>query len=198
MGHRENHTLDKMVEEKNEKKIEREYIIPLKVKWERVPRYKRANKAVRTIKEFLARHMKVKDRDLKKIKINKYLNEMLWSRGIKKPPIRIKVKAVKEGEIVLVDAVNINEKLKFKKTREERMEKRFSEEAEKKITRKEAEKPEEKELPEEKKTEEEKEKKAAVVEAGIEMEKAAAKQAKHQAKGNAKQPKHQPRMALQK
>src|SRR3989338_1049701 len=196
MGHRENHTLDKMVEEKNEKKIEREYIIPLKVKWERVPRYKRANKAVRTIKEFLARHMKVKDRDLKKIKINKYLNEMLWSRGIKKPPIRIKVKAVKEGEIVLVDAVNINEKLKFKKTREERMEKRFSEEAEKKITRKEAEKPEEKELPEEKKTEEEKEKKAAVVEAGIEMEKAAAKQAKHQAKGNAKQPKHQPRMAL--
>ena len=198
MGHRENHTLDKMVEEKNEKKIEREYIIPLKVKWERVPRYKRANKAVRTIKEFLARHMKVKDRDLKKIKINKYLNEMLWSRGIKKPPIRIKVKAVKEGEIVLVDAVNINEKLKFKKTREERMEKRFSEEAEKKITRKEAEKPEEKELPEEKKTEEEKEKKAAVVEAGIEMEKAAAKQAKHQAKGNAKQPKHQQRMALQK
>jgi len=40
--------------------------------------------------------MKIKNRDLKKIKIDKYLNEQMWFRGIKKPPVKIKVKAVKE------------------------------------------------------------------------------------------------------
>ena len=45
---------------------------------------------------------------------------------------------------------------------------------------------------------EESEKKASVVEAGKEMEKAAAKQAKHFAVGKIKQPKHQHRKALQK
>ena len=55
--------------------------------------------------------------------------------------------------------------------------------------------------PEEKKEEEikeEREKKAAVVEAGKEMEKAARKMAKHEVKGTKNQPKRQQRMALQK
>ncbi len=81
-------------------KLEREYVIPLRNKWKRVPRYKRANKAVKAIKEFLAKHMKIRDRDLKKIKIDRYLNEEIWFRGIRKPPSRIKVKAVKENDVV--------------------------------------------------------------------------------------------------
>ena len=39
--------------------LEREYIVPLKRGSLKVPRYKRAKKAVKTLKEFLAKHMKV-------------------------------------------------------------------------------------------------------------------------------------------
>ena len=179
---------------KNE--FEREYIIPLRRNWMKVPVYKRANKAVKTIKEFLVRHMKVRDRDLNKIKIDKFTNEMIWSRGIKRPPFKIKVRARKEGDIIRVEAVELPEILKFKKGRLEKREKKAEEVAEKK---KPETKPEEK--PEEQQTEEqkteEKEKKAAVVESGQEMEKAAAKKMKHQTKMS-KQPKRQRRMALEK
>ena len=60
----------KKTEPKTEK-IEREYIIPLRARGKAVPRYKKTPKAIKTIKEFLARHMKIKDRDLSKIKIDK-------------------------------------------------------------------------------------------------------------------------------
>ena len=101
-------------------KIEREYVIPLREKVRVVPRYKKTNKAVKTVKEFLARHMKIYDRDLNKIKLDKYLNEALWTRGIRKPPHKIKVKAIKEGDIVRVELAEFSDKLKFKKAREEK------------------------------------------------------------------------------
>src|SRR3989344_1778138 len=113
-------------------KIEREYVIPLRVEWRKVPRYKRANKAVRAIREFLVQHMKVYDRDLKKIKIDRYLNEAVWFRGIKKPPAKIKVLAVRDRENVKVELVNYTEKLKFKKDREEKKIKGAEEAKEKK------------------------------------------------------------------
>lgn len=184
---------EKKTESKGEK-LEREYTIPLRNKWKRVPSYKRANKAVKAIKEFLARHMKVRDRDLNKIKIDKYLNEEIWFKGIKNPPARIKVKAIKEGDIVRVELLEMPEKLKFKKLSEEKREKSAVEKAKSKETP--SEKKEEAEDKEEKK-EESDEKKAAVVEAGAKMEKDIAKKAKHQTK-QSKQPKHQFRKALQK
>src|SRR3989344_4558909 len=49
--------------------LEREYIIPLRRTWLKVPEYKRGKKAVKAIKLFLVRHMKVYDRDIRKIKI---------------------------------------------------------------------------------------------------------------------------------
>jgi large subunit ribosomal protein L31e len=185
----------KKTETKTEK-LEREYVIPLRNKWKRVPRYKRANKAIKAIKEFVAKHMKIRDRDLKKIKVDKYLNEEVWFRGIKKPPARIKVKAVKEGEIVTVELFEMHKNLKFKKAREEKREKKSIEIAEGKA--KKEEKPEEKvEEKTEEKKEEEKEKKAAVVEAGQKMEKESAKKVKHQTK-QSKQPKRQQRKTLAK
>ncbi len=184
----------KKTETKTEK-IEREYTIPLREKCRSVPRYKKANKAIKTIKEFVAKHMKIYDRDLRKIKVDRYLNEMVWFRGIRKPPAKIKVKVVKEGDIVRVEAVDILENIKFKKAKEEKREKEASEVEEKK---KPEEKPEEVKKEDEEKKEEEKEKKAAVVEAGKQIEKTAARQAKHMKGGKTKQPKHQRRMALQK
>jgi len=131
------------------KKIEREYIIPLRYKGRAVPCYKKTPKAIKTIKEYLVKHMKVKDKDLRKIKIDKYLNEQMWFRGIKKPPVKIKVKAVKEGDVVRVRLVDYPDKLKFKKLREEKKEKAAEEVGKKK-------KQEKKEKVEDVQTEEEK------------------------------------------
>jgi len=117
--------------ENNANKVEREYVIPLRAEWSKVQSYKRANKAVKAIKKFLVRHMKIRDRDLRKIKIDKYLNEEVWHRGIKSPPIRIKVKARMDGENVIVELANPHEKLKFKKAREEKKEKKGAEAHEK-------------------------------------------------------------------
>ena len=180
-------------------KIEREYIIPLRRRFQHVPRYKKTPKAVKTIKEFLVKHMKVYDRDLKKIKIDKYLNEALWFRGIKNPPHKIKVKAIKEGEIVRVELVDFSDKLKFKKLRHEKIEKK----AEKGIQKKKSLMQKAKEgLKPEVKTEEEKveekEKVKAGAEATKELEKQQAKKIKHSTGGKAKQKTQPVRKALAK
>lgn len=171
--------------EKDTNKIEREYVIPLREKIRVVARYKKTNKAVKTIKEFLVRHMKIYDRDLNKIKIDKYLNEFLWHRGIRNPPHKIKVKVIKELDagIIKVELAEMPEKLKFKKAREEKREIKAQESLKKKpkiAPEKEAGQPKEKET---EKTEEEKkeeqEKKAAVVESEKMLEKELAKKQKH-------------------
>lgn len=179
--------------------LEREYIIPLRAKRMHVPRYKKTPKSIKTIKEFLARHMKIYDRDLKKIKIDRYLNEFLWERGIKHPVHKIKVKAIKESDgenfIVKVELVDYPKNLKFKKIREEKIEKSGEEKA-KKHEEKKKEEQAKNEISEEKK--EEKEKKSAVVEAGKEIEKQEHKKEKHETKLDSKKPKHQQRTALKK
>ena len=136
--------------------------------------------------------MKIRDRDLNKIKIDKYLNEFVWARGIKHPPAKVKVRARMDGEVVRVELADMTEHLKFKKARLAKRDTKVKPVGHKKA---EVEKPEQK-TEEEKK--EEKEKKSAVVEAGQAMEKAAAKQQKKQTKLS-KQPKAQPRrMSLEK
>lgn len=188
------------IEEKKEEG--REYIIPLRKFWGKTARYKRANKAVKGVKRFLVRHMKIYDRDLSKIKIDKYLNEFIWARGIKKPPAKIKVRAIKKGDIVMVELAELPDKLKFKKARLEKREKKAAELGVKKkklVDRlkegvaKES-KPSEK-TEEEKK--EEKEKQAAVGVAAQAQAKKAAKKTKHETKVS-KQPKRQVRQALAK
>lgn len=73
------------------------YIIPLR-ETKIVPRWKRANKAMSIIKQYLCKHMKV---DIQKVKIDKTINEKVWEHGIEKPPLKIKIRAVKysDGEI---------------------------------------------------------------------------------------------------
>ena len=180
---------------------EKEYVIPLRRSCGKVPRYKKANKAIRTIKEFLVQHMKIRYRDLNKIRLDRYVNEFVWAGGIKKPPVRIKIRAFKEGDIVRVELSELPKKLKFKKLRIERKEQELTEIIKKKKSEEEKEaeeekKPEETEKEEEKKKEAE-EKKSAVVETGIKEAKEIARRTKSQTKIQ-KQPKHQKRMTLQK
>ena len=181
-----------MAEEKTDKIIlEREYIVPLRKKFSNTPQYKRTPKAIKALKQFIAKHMKVEDRDLRKVKIDGLVNHEMWFHGIKRPLNKIKVKAKKfESGIVSVELVDIPQILKFKIEREKKRLETGVKAEEKK--------PEEKK---EKKTEEEKkvveEKQDAVKESGQKQADKQAKQMKHEARTK-QGPKHQRRMALQK
>src|SRR3989344_2502642 len=93
--------------------LEREYTIPLRKEWTKVPSYKRTAKSVKAIKEFIAKHMKVPNRDLDKVKIDSYLNNEVWYRGGGTPPARVTVKAIKSGDEVRVTFVTDPERVKF-------------------------------------------------------------------------------------
>jgi len=74
---------------------EREYTIPLRRAWI-APRWKRTPRAVRIVRAFIQRHMKPE-----RVVISPELNELMWSRGIKKPPRRVRVRAVKDEDGVV-------------------------------------------------------------------------------------------------
>ena len=71
--------------------IERIMVIPLR-KAKMAPRTRRTNRAVKEVRIFAARHMKA---DIEKIWIDASVNEKLWANGIRNPPNKITVKAVK-------------------------------------------------------------------------------------------------------
>lgn len=73
---------------------ERIYMVPLGRAWIR-PRTKRAPRAIRLLKEFIERHMKIEEDS---IKISNEVNEKIWSRGIQKPPRKIKVRVTKDKD----------------------------------------------------------------------------------------------------
>ncbi len=77
------------------------YTIPLDT--DGYPRWKKSNLAVKIIRQYLSRHMKV---DEDKVKINGTLNEAVWAHGIRKPPRKIRVKAVKTEDGVEADVVS--------------------------------------------------------------------------------------------
>ena len=83
---------------------ERFYTIPLGRVWIS-QRKKRAPKAMRQIKRFVKKHMKIRDEDTdaeaEKLVISNEVNEKIWSRGIEKPPRKIMVRAVKDEEGVV-------------------------------------------------------------------------------------------------
>jgi len=154
--------------EKEEKIIlEREYNIPLRKEWLKVPRYRRAKKAIKAIREFLARHMRA---DFEKIKVGRWLNEEMWKHGIKRPPHHIKIKATKDDEgIVKVELTKLpkealEEAKREEKAKEEKKGKEKKEgEKEKAEEKKEEEKAEEKEKVEEEKEEKEKKEKEKIL-----------------------------------
>jgi large subunit ribosomal protein L31e len=70
---------------------ERVYTIPLGIV-KSVPIYRRSNRAMTEVRKYLARHMKT---TVENIKIDTGLNEVIWARGDMKPPLRVRVRAVK-------------------------------------------------------------------------------------------------------
>ena len=85
-------------EEEIEVVEEKIYTIPLRHVWVVTPRGKRAPRAVRDVRDFVARHMKAEE-----VAMSNEVNAALWARSINKPPRRITVRAVKdkEGKVIV-------------------------------------------------------------------------------------------------
>jgi len=71
----------------------KEMTIPLRAAWN-VPRTKRANRAMAEIKRHVAQHMKIQEDE--DIWIDQAVNEAIWSRGMQKPPRRIRIVCTRE------------------------------------------------------------------------------------------------------
>ncbi len=129
---------------------ERTYIIPLRKEWLKVARYRRSKKAVSAVRSFIKKHMKNDD-----VRIGRHLNMKLWSRGMKKPPHKVAVKAVmiedKDSKYVKVELVGAPEEKPVEKKK-----KGLAERLKERVTGKE-EKPKVEKEKKEKKVEEKKE-----------------------------------------
>ena len=76
-------------------KTERIYIVPFR-KSIIAPRNRRANKAMKILKEFAKRHMKSDE-----IIVSTKVNEVIWKNGIKNIPKKIEVKMTKDKDGVV-------------------------------------------------------------------------------------------------
>jgi large subunit ribosomal protein L31e len=88
------------IEEEIEIVEEKFYTVNLRDLWT-APKDKRAPKAVRTLREFVKRHMKVDN-----VKVSNEINQEIWARSIQKPPRKLKIRAVKdkEGQVIVFPA----------------------------------------------------------------------------------------------
>ncbi len=99
---------EKKKKEKAEEEIveERIYTIPLSRAWISPPK-RRAPRAVRIVKSFIQKHMKIKTEaeeegeEPEKLVLSNEVNQKIWSRGIREPPRNIRVRAVKDKEGVI-------------------------------------------------------------------------------------------------
>ena len=83
---------------------ERIYTIPISEAYKKAER-RRAPYAVRLVKNFLRTHTKAEE-----IKLGAELNKEIWARGIKRPPKKVRVKAVKEGNVVKAELMGFEYK----------------------------------------------------------------------------------------
>ena len=78
------------------KTLERTYTVPLRKEYMKVARWKRTNKAVVAMRQFVSKHMKSKD-----VKLGKELNDKIWNHGMKNPPHHVKITASKDDKGVV-------------------------------------------------------------------------------------------------
>jgi len=152
--------------------LERVYTIPLGKAYDYI-RTKRARRAVKMVRAFLARHMKADESD---VSISEGINSAIWKRGIQKPPRKLKVKVTKDkGKVTAVLIGELEEKEKLRQEKLKREEKKKGKPAEKK--------PEEKKEGEkEKKPKEKKEEKTPVAQVEKKEKPAQPKKEEKQAK----------------
>jgi len=84
-----------MAKKESKPEIERSYNVPLRRGFHDTANYKKSAKAMRTLQEFLKKHMKTED-----VLIGRRLNEFIWKHGIKNPPHHVKVHVWKKDDQV--------------------------------------------------------------------------------------------------
>jgi len=121
--------------------LERVYNVPLRKEFRKVARWRRTEKAVTALRQFVVKHMKSED-----VNISKYANQLLWKNGIKNPPHHVKVSVKKDDKgKVMVELAELSasdkrdlENLKSleKKKEDKEAEKKKEEDAKKAATKK--------------------------------------------------------------
>lgn len=84
---------------------ERIYTIPLGKAWIAAPR-KRAPRAMKIIRDFVKRHMKLKEpqgelveeEEPRRVIVSNDVNKRVWKKGIQKPPRKVRVRAAKDKD----------------------------------------------------------------------------------------------------
>ena len=74
--------------------------MPLRKAWN-ITRFKRAPRAIQIIKDHVIQHLKVTEDE--EVWIDPSVNEKIWSRGIEKPPSKVRVRALKfeDGSVIV-------------------------------------------------------------------------------------------------
>jgi len=137
--------------------LERVYNVPLRKEFQKVANWRKTEKAVTALRQFISKHMKSDN-----VIISKYANQHLWKHGIKNPPHHVKVNASKDEKgKVTVELVDLPGKAKRELEEQKKTEKEKKKEEAKKA---EEVKKKEEAKKEEKKPVETKEEKAKVEE----------------------------------
>ena len=106
---------------------EKVFTIPLRDAYNE-QRTKRSKVAINIVKDFLKRHMKSEN-----IFIGDSINKQVWSRGIQKPPRRIRIHALKENDVVYAELLDVEiktpsaEEVKKKEEKEKEKKERIKE-----------------------------------------------------------------------
>ncbi|HYL67260.1 MAG TPA: 50S ribosomal protein L31e [Nitrosopumilaceae archaeon] len=132
----------------SEETLERVYTINLGKVW-LSPNNQRAKRAINMIKEFATHHMKSEN-----VKIEEDVSHLVWARGIRHPPRKIRVKLTKDDDGNILISKYEEEKKVEEKSKGKKVDKKTEKKEEKKVEKK----VEEKLI--EKKTEKTKEKKS--------------------------------------
>ncbi len=118
---------------------ERIHVINLRREYLKVPIYKRSKKAVTGIKVYIAKHRKVK---LDDVRVGNNLNMLVWGRGTKHPPSKVKVKSIIQDGKAYVELVDSPFDIKAKEEKKEEKSSKKTEAKEAEVVKKEEKKKE--------------------------------------------------------
>lgn len=114
----------------SEETLERVYTINLGKVW-LSPNNQRAKRAINMIKEFATHHMKSEN-----VKIEEDVSHLVWARGIRHPPRKIRVKLTKDDDGNILISKYEEEKKVEEKSKGKKIEKKTDKKEEKKVVEK--------------------------------------------------------------
>ena len=99
--------------------LERVYNVPLRREFLKVQKWRRTEKAVKALKQFVSKHMKSDN-----VILGGYVNKELWKHGIKNPPHHVKISAKKDDKgKVMVELAELPAKAKRELEKQEKAKK---------------------------------------------------------------------------